>query len=130
MQNAQFSGIWGLGFSGNSAWGGETSFDFLVAQAGIPNSFSMCLNEANPTLVIGEDMTNVQGVQFTPMVSQIAFFGELSCLHGIDQFSVTLDDISLNGQSLGVSSEVLSNSPFCLVDSGTTEVVAACNGIQ
>jgi len=100
-----FSGIWGLGFREQSAWRGETSFDFLVAQTGIPDAFSMCLNDVNPTMVIGVDPRDTPGVEFTTLTSS-------------SDFAITLNDITVGGSSLGISSSVLSQ-PFCSVSTGS-----------
>jgi len=104
--NAPVDGIWGLAYPSLSSWGGNSALDTIISSNNLQNIFSMCLVQSDPSMSIGVDYTNIAGTQWTPIIQQ-------------SWYVVTVNDIQVNGNSLGLSSSVYNSNPS-IVDSGTT----------
>jgi len=121
-------GIIGFAFKPASASGAPTALDTLATEGKMQNVFSLCFqpNGRGGHLYLGTDgpsgltasgqpmPISIQGAQiletqWTPMLSDTGFYG------------VGIEDVSIAGKSLGVSSKVY-NAGMAIVDSGTQDV--------
>jgi len=101
------SGIWGLAYSVLSSWAGVGAIDKLIAGQSLTNVFSMCTLENAGVMSIGEDFSSNPSFVWTNILRQT-------------YYPISIDDVKLNSNSLGVSSSVYNANPGAIVDSGTT----------
>lgn len=101
-------GIVGIAYQKLSETDAPTIVDSLVNSGQIANMFSLCLTDDGGTFEFGGQLPYSQGAtQSTPIVKQ-------------EFYQVTITDMSVNGQSFGVSQSVY-NLGGAIFDSGTTE---------
>eukprot|EP00009_Paramoeba_aestuarina_P001226 CAMPEP_0201507170 /NCGR_PEP_ID=MMETSP0161_2-20130828/916_1 /ASSEMBLY_ACC=CAM_ASM_000251 /TAXON_ID=180227 /ORGANISM="Neoparamoeba aestuarina, Strain SoJaBio B1-5/56/2" /LENGTH=375 /DNA_ID=CAMNT_0047901463 /DNA_START=310 /DNA_END=1434 /DNA_ORIENTATION=- len=106
-------GIIGFAFSALSEIEAATPVDNLYSSGQISkNLFSICITENGGVVSFGSDGSYYNGsIQYTPIVSD----------HGHNYwYEVTIEDMLVNGESLGVSSSTY-NRGGAIVDSGTTD---------
>jgi len=90
---------------------GTTTFLALLNNAGYA-AFSMCLDDANPLLILDTPFTSDPRFQYTALVSSTS----------PSFYSVILNDVQLNGVSIGIAPAIYNNGSTIL-DSGTTNLV-------
>jgi len=98
-------GIWGLAWYTISDWNGTSAFQNVVNQLGLLDRFAMCLTDS-PVLQLGGPTTD-DGLTWSSVIQK-------------SYYVVQMNDMQVDGRSLGVSSKYYNQDPGCIVDSGTT----------
>jgi len=106
FENLGIDGCWGFAFQGLSSWGDTAVIEHMVFDNKLYDSFSLCLTPHNPVMDIG---VNYQG--------NASF--EWTKVDDSDWYTIEMEDIAVNGVSLGISSYDL-NANGVIADSGTT----------
>jgi len=88
-----------------------TTFQTLLNQTG-SLSWSMCLTDNSPSMILNSPFTNDNRFQYTPLSS--------TSTKGF--YIVTLSDIEVNGNTIGIPSSVY-NDGSVIVDSGTSSLI-------
>jgi len=106
FENLGIDGCWGFAYEDLSSWGDGPVMDHFAEELKLYDSFSLCLTNENPVMEIGTDYQGNDAYDWTKV-------------SGDDWYSVEMEDLFVNGQSVGVSKFDL-NSQGVIADSGTT----------
>lgn len=111
FEPAPVDGIMGFAYSSISEIKQPTVFETLVNASKINNQFSICLTSSGGSLTLGGDGGYHTGsFVYADIIKQ-------------NYYTVYLNDVSVNGNSIGVDPKFYNTFPGSIVDSGTTLLI-------